>query len=422
MKDSYLQVAERAIKESLCVQKGEVILVITDEPSYSFGEAFRVAAKNMGHHVLSLIIPLTQTDGAEPLKAVGEAMKNVDVAIAITRNTLTHCVAIKEARSLGVRFLSMPNVNERLFLSPALPVDKGMVQRTIRAAELFTIAKELRVTTELGTDMQMDLGGWNRPAGVDIGVIDKRGLVGNLPAGEALISPLEGTGNGVVAADCSASGGVGLLTEPVNLFFKNGQLVKLTGGSEAEMLNDVFKTSGPGSRNLAEFAIGLNAKAEVIGNILLDEKKLGTAHVGIGNSECIGGKVYSNSHIDAIFYNPTIYLDGEELSVEGRLNLGDKSFENYRTYSDHDLSGNVRVNPEMAVIEDGILYRAWSDAWGKLYHTRVGIPETTQVVSEFYQVLLSSNYDFTFLDHKFGKQITKQLIRLLIHYELVSLS
>lgn len=419
MKDIYLPVAEKAIEGSLKVQQGEVILVITDQPSYAFGEAFRKAAEKMGHHVLSIITPLTETDGAEPLKAVGESMKNVDVAIAITRNSLTHCIAIKEARALGVRLLSMPNVNERLFLSPALLLNQEMMERTIRAAELFTIARKLRVKTELGTDMTMELGGWARPAGVDNGLIDKPGLVGNLPAGEALISPLEHTGNGVIVADCSASGGSGLLTEPIKLFFKNGQLVDLTGGPKAEALKLVFDQSGPGARNLAEFAIGLNARAEIIGNILLDEKKLGTAHVGIGNSECIGGNVYSNSHIDAIFSRPTIYLDGEELSVAGNLKLGDKEFENYQSYSGQEFSGNIKVRADLAQIKGDVLYRTWRDVWGKNYLTRVGTAKTNKLVCKFFQILLNTNCNLKILHDQFGQQDKWKLLRLLKYYELV---
>jgi leucyl aminopeptidase (aminopeptidase T) len=66
---------------------------------------------------------------------------------------------------------------------------------------------------------------------------------------------------------------------------------------------------------IGELGIGVNPGAVITGNMLEDEKALGTAHLAFGNNEDFpgGGKNKSKIHRDYLFYRPTIeviYLDG----------------------------------------------------------------------------------------------------------------
>jgi leucyl aminopeptidase (aminopeptidase T) len=71
---------------------------------------------------------------------------------------------------------------------------------------------------------------------------------------------------------------------------------------------------------IAEFAIGTNPKAKVIGNVLEDEKVLGTAHIAVGdNTSYPGGKNYSILHQDGIMFSPTIELDGMVIMRDGKM-------------------------------------------------------------------------------------------------------
>ncbi|MDY6773913.1 MAG: aminopeptidase, partial [Candidatus Nanohaloarchaea archaeon] len=89
-------------------------------------------------------------------------------------------------------------------------------------------------------------------------------------------------------------------------------------GSElAEAFDDV-----EGARNVAEFGIGTNPEAELVGKTLQDEKVLGTVHVAFGdNSSMVPGederRVEADVHWDSVCEEPTVLLDGEPLIEEG---------------------------------------------------------------------------------------------------------
>ena len=59
---------------------------------------------------------------------------------------------------------------------------------------------------------------------------------------------------------------------------------------------ELLTAHGEDGTNLAELGIGTNEKAILTGNILEDEKILGTAHVAFGASAAIGGKVQVPVH------------------------------------------------------------------------------------------------------------------------------
>ncbi len=71
--------------------------------------------------------------------------------------------------------------------------------------------------------------------------------------------------------------------------------------------------------NIAEFAVGLNNKAKIIGNILEDEKVYGTAHVALGNNKSYGGKIDVPIHLDGVFDKPTVFIDNKKIMDNGKL-------------------------------------------------------------------------------------------------------
>src|SRR5439155_6773156 len=100
--------------------------------------------------------------------------------------------------------------------------------------------------------------------------------IGNLPAGEAFISPLETFGDGVVVFDGSLAG-FGVLNEPVRVSVSGGRAVD-ADGEAGEWLLRTLDAGGEHGRSLAELGIGTNPAAILTGNVLEDEKVTGTAH------------------------------------------------------------------------------------------------------------------------------------------------
>jgi leucyl aminopeptidase (aminopeptidase T) len=56
-----------------------------------------------------------------------------------------------------------------------------------------------------------------------------------------------------------------------------------------------------------------------MGNVLEDEKVLGTCHIAFGDNSTFGGKVRAGIHVDGILLRPTIKLDGKILMKNGQL-------------------------------------------------------------------------------------------------------
>jgi len=82
------------------------------------------------------------------------------------------------------------------------------------------------------------------------------------------------------------------------------------------MLQEIVDQAGPSGRVLAELGIGLNHAIKARGHVMLDEKAGGTAHVAIGNNlGHYGGTNESTIHVDCIFSEPTLEVDGRHVEI-----------------------------------------------------------------------------------------------------------
>ena len=84
-------------------------------------------------------------------------------------------------------------------------------------------------------------------------------------------------------------------------------------------LLELLRAAGPDGTNLAELGVGTNERATLTGNVLEDEKILGTAHVAFGASAAIGGTVQVPVHLDCVVMTPDVTVDGEPLVRGGEL-------------------------------------------------------------------------------------------------------
>ena len=85
---------------------------------------------------------------------------------------------------------------------------------------------------------------------------------------------------------------------------------------------ELLEVHGADGTNVAELGIGTNEKAILTGEVLEDEKILGTAHVAFGASAAIGGTVQVPVHLDCVITRPTIEVDGEPIVRDGELLVG----------------------------------------------------------------------------------------------------
>ena len=188
-------------------------------------------------------------------------------------------------------------------------------RRGAAVAAALDAGSEARITCPLGSDLRLGIEG--RTAIPDAGELTAPGAFGNLPCGEGFIAPVEGSGEGTLVVAGSIAG-IGKVAEPVTLSVGEGHLREASGAEGARLL-ELLSAHGPDGTNVAELGIGTNEKATLTGEILEDEKILGTAHVAFGASAGIGGTVQVPVHLDCVVLDPDVTVDGEPLVRGGEL-------------------------------------------------------------------------------------------------------
>ena len=302
------------VRRCLDVKPGENVLVITDAGLRVLGDALRDEAAAAGGDAVLAIMDERATDGTEPPPTLAAALAACDVFIAPTTRSLSHTTARKRASDAGARGATMPGVTEDM-LARVMSVDfETMAARSRAVATLLSKGATARITCPRGTDLTLDLTG--REAIADDGDLTERGAFGNLPCGEGFIAPLNGEGTAVVASLAP----LGLSEEPVTLKLSGGRLTKAEGGLGPEYLARLTAHGDKGT-NLAELGVGTNDRAILTGNVLEDEKILGTVHIAFGASAGIGGTVSVPIHLDAVVLEATLDVDGVTVLDAGRFVL-----------------------------------------------------------------------------------------------------
>jgi aminopeptidase len=297
------------LETCMAVKPGEVVLIITDTATHpSIARELYKKAVELECDPILMIMEPREVHGQEPPRAVADAMSAANVVLAPTSKSLTHTQAKFKANKAGTRTANMPGITLEMMESGGITADYLMIRDTaFDLKSRLDSAKEIRLVTELGTDIVFDMEGceWQ----TDHGICHEPGSSSNLPAGEVFVAPKGG--NGVFVVDGSMSG-MGLLDSPLTIKVEDGQATEITGkGSEQfiTMLDNV----GPPARNLAELGIGINPAARLIGNVLEDEKVAGTVHIALGDNSTFGGDVIAGIHLDGIITGPKVFVDSEEL-------------------------------------------------------------------------------------------------------------
>ncbi len=110
-----------------------------------------------------------------------------------------------------------------------------------------------------------------------------------------------------------------LVDEVIELEVREGYAVGIRGGEAALQLEASITPFGKEARNIAELGIGTNERAKLVGNILEDEKVLGTVHIAIGKNSALGGVVDVPLHLNGIVREPTLEVGGVRVLEKGRL-------------------------------------------------------------------------------------------------------
>ncbi len=346
--------AVTAIAEVLQLQKNESILIITN-PDKNVSDIsialYQAALAAEAKPVLIYQPKKSQLDMCEDA-VLGAIEQNPDVILSMSAGKLgkdrfrIETPIDENGKKFDHIFTYLLGTGKiRGFWSPGVtidiwsrtvPIDYTRVREEAASVKkILDSSFQVKISAPGGTDLMMGLKG--RETKVDDGNFAEQGTGGNLPCGEAFISPELGTSQGIIVFDGSISifNGDIVITEPIICRVEDGFVTTVDGREDAEKLSETLRLSVENaekffkegkideatmknyqlnSRNLGELGIGLNPEATISGNMLEDEKAYKTCHIAIGSN-------YDNdapalTHLDGLIKEPTItaYLDdGSEI-------------------------------------------------------------------------------------------------------------
>lgn len=315
--DQLQRAVSAVVNDCLCVREGEEVLVVANPATLGLGERLRGEAGRAGADAVLALMAERASHAAEPPGPIAAAMRAADVVLAPTVQSLSHTASRKAASEAGARIATLPGVTEGM-LARVMSADMAGLRRKGQAvADLLTASDQARIRCPNGSDLRLGLG--SREAIPDAGELGHHGAFGNLPCGEGFIAPIERSCEGTLVV-AGTIAGVGVPEAPVRMEVVEGRLDSASG-AEGEALLSLLTEHGPEATTVAELGIGTNEMAELTGNVLEDEKILGTVHVAFGASAAIGGTIQVPVHLDCVVMRPTVEVGETTVVREGEFLL-----------------------------------------------------------------------------------------------------
>ncbi len=326
------------LKDCLGGEK-EKVLVIGDQGfnnrhiSALMAAGYYIAARDLGLKS-ELIIQLVKTSKDTADNTVVNAFDNLKDESIIALSLSNKLGSIKELslsfreyiRKSNHRFASTMSMGYLTtqyypYVINSIDIDYTKLQKKAnQMKELMDGTKEIHVTTQLGTDLYIDVKGKDTIA--NAADYSSFGKGGNIPAGEVYIPPNgKHNVNGKVVIDASIRhmNGTSLVKEPVTLRIEKGSVVAIEGMQEARLLEKTIENAKERAKKpenvalIGELGIGINPRATLVGSTIIDEKVYNTAHVAIGSNAWFGGDIKTLIHLDQVFNKPNIFLDDKKM-------------------------------------------------------------------------------------------------------------
>jgi len=254
--------AVTAVESVLGLKEGERILIITnpDTNVSEISQALYQAASNAGGKpILMYQQKKSQLDLCEE-EVIGAIEKEPAVVVSMSAGKLgKDRVRIQDQIVDGekkydhifnyllgtkrIRAFWSPGVTTDIW-SRTVPIDYQRVRKeAAQVKEILDRAVKVRITSPGGTDLIIGIKG--RETKVDDGNFMESGKGGNLPCGEAFISPELGASSGTLAFDDSISlfDGDIVIQDPITCTVVDGFVTDVAGGYEADRLRETLDLS-----------------------------------------------------------------------------------------------------------------------------------------------------------------------------------
>lgn len=298
-------------------KKDENILIVTDETSMDIGLALWDAAEEFPNRTMVMMNPRNM-HGEEPTDLVAAAMLKADVIFRATTLSLSHSTARVKACEAGARDLNCCDYDIEMLEKGGLYTDFENNRKYVdQMAKGFEGGEVCHITSKLGTDYTASIK--DHKIFPQYGMSLEKGVTSSPPDIECATGAMPFTANGKVVIDGSITHPeMGLLKEPITLHIKDSFVTDITGGEEAERYKKILADfDDPRIYQIGEIGVGLNPDATLCGRMLEDEGCYGYVHVALGNNETNNKECLL--HIDMMFKDPTIEVDGKVIFDEGNV-------------------------------------------------------------------------------------------------------
>ncbi len=322
------------------IKAGDKFCVLTDTGMDPLvWESAMAALKLRGAEALLCMWPRLKYHNDSPPEMAIEAARASDVVIALTTTALNSGTpALRSLRAQGggtgkKPIWLMEEMTAEILTQGGGSVSKDefleICQRQSRIGEILDRSKHIRVTSSFGSDLTAQIDGY--PANA---LRDRWGRVpfqrnssgglggGTWPWGEVHVEPVPGTANGTLVWDTTAHHPAGLWREPVTLTIKDGRVMDIDGGVEANEVRWYLETYGDENSYLCggEIALGTNQRCPpYTGQLRSEKKRYGAMHFGIGHG-ADRGIVKSKLRCEGVISRVTIVVDDSTVICDnGRI-------------------------------------------------------------------------------------------------------
>ncbi len=307
--------AKVIVETCMGVKPGENVLFVTQNGLKETAEILASEVSDLGAKPVIKIVKGSEME-VEPPQDVVDLMLSSDVILAVLElrylQLFAHMNARARATEAGARVGLVPFILWDITEEDVLRI-KNLTERL---AEIMDKGEEAHVSTTLGTDVTMSIKG--RPIQQLKAVFTEPGEWGAVPFyAEAAVAPIEGTTQGKAVIDVFMER-IGAIKQPMEWTIKNGRLLEIKGGREAEMLKQIISEADENATNIGELGVGTNHIFKNFTGTIGDKMVLGTVHLAVGKSINIGGKVMSNIHHDAVINKATLEIDGRKILDKGK--------------------------------------------------------------------------------------------------------
>jgi 2,5-dihydroxypyridine 5,6-dioxygenase len=316
----------------LCkVKPSDTVAIITKGDQFAdYAAAFMQSAQELGAKVFQVGFSPIETGiagsfGVTPLsgqEAVIEMLKKCDLIIDLV--FLLFSKEQLEIQAAGARILLVVepfDVIKRMF---PLESDKP---RVLVAEQLLKEAKELRFTSDAGTDVTYQLGQY--PILTEYGFADEPGRWDHLPSGFAATTANDGGVNGKVVLD---QGDIlfpfnRYVQEPITLTIVDGYITQIEGKFDAMLMREYMESfDDPRAFAISHIGWGLNSRAKW-SSLAMDNKVFGmdgrsfygNVLFSTGPNNELGGDNDTHCHLDIPMKNCSVYLDGKMIMDRGDI-------------------------------------------------------------------------------------------------------